>query len=410
MSPRLCLAAALALLPALTSAETVTVEKPAALTLWSPKLRRPASLPPHTLHLRGDRGDDALNRVLLRFDLPDRLRGKTLAKATLEVFVPAVNNLRMICEILCREVTQPWTPDATWSRATGTKPWTTPGGSLDLTTDHQRGRPAGAVDSFAFWEYAGKYFPHRYRFLGCPPDGRWIDFNVTPLVRKWLADPAANRGLALHLVHLADRRFPNRAAIDVPGPAHPDAAHRPRLVLTLAPVDPPYRVGATHTLRKFCDFSTRYRYPGPFGNAPSLAMARNETEGFQLVVHPLHGPLRGLTFACTDLRHATDPKARIPKSDVAWHCQDVFPRLHRNGKIGDWYFHGHNFAVPDPLTPPRPRTVPEPHCTPVWFKLPPRAHPLPRPLRMGCTGTLRTSSTILTTWRPLRPPAPRSSR
>jgi len=346
-------------------------------TLWGPKAKRAGEADGKFLHLRGSH-----NLVLVRFELPKDLRAKKLARARLQVFVPAVRKLRMICEIRCREVREDWDAAATWSNRKPGVPWTKPGGILDNSTDYRRGRPPGVLDSYSFWEYDGKYFPHRYRFLGVPEGGKWIDFHVTPVVRKWLAEPGSNHGLALQPVDVPDRRFPNTAEIDIPSERHPDPSLRPRLVLDFEPLEKPYLVGMTHTLRRFCDHSTRYRFFGPFAEEYRLEMARNEYEGFQVVIYPIVGPLRGVRFEWSDLvDEATG--ARIPKSDITVHRQEVF-RLHRNGKIGDWYFHGVNFDVPDPLVPFERVDIPAHLSTPFWFTV----HTLPETKAGTYRGTI----------------------
>ena len=346
-------------------------------TLWGPKAKKTGEADGKFLHLRGSH-----NLVLVRFELPKDLRAKKLARARLQVFVPAVRKLRMICEIRCREVREDWDAAATWSNRKPGVPWTKPGGILDNSTDYRRGRPPGVLDSYSFWEYDGKYFPHRYRFLGVPEGGKWIDFHVTPVVRKWLAEPGSNHGLALQPVDVPDRRFPNTAEIDIPSERHPDPSLRPRLVLDFEPLEKPYLVGMTHTLRRFCDHSTRYRFFGPFVEEYRLEMARNEYEGFQVVIYPIVGPLRGVRFEWSDLvDEATG--ARIPKSDITVHRQEVF-RLHRNGKIGDWYFHGVNFDVPDPLVPFERVDIPAHLSTPLWFTV----HTLPETKAGTYRGTI----------------------
>ena len=247
------LAAAVALSATVCHAQSVTLQQGlkgysdcTAVSLWEPKTKKPADgAKQSVLYVRGtvtyaEKDEktgktthrDSGNRVLLKFKLPDSLRGKKLARARLEVFVPKVTNLRMISEILCREVLQGWSAQADWANASPGRKWTAPGGTLDTRTDFKNGRQGGAVDSYAFWEYAGQWFPHKYRFLDCPAGGRWIDFNITPLAEKWLADPKSNHGVALVPISQGDRRFPNRMFIDIPSPASPDAARRPRLLLT----------------------------------------------------------------------------------------------------------------------------------------------------------------------------------
>ena len=217
-------AAAAADLPAAAaenpSGGTVTLQQGAngyrgctAVTLWGPKAGKPAAAGASDLYLRG-----TSNHVLIRFELPAALRGRKVARARLMVFVPEARKVRMINEILCREVTEPWTPQADWEHAAPGRKWKTPGGTLDDQSDYHRGRPKGAVDSYSIWEFNGRWFPHKYRFLTVPPGGKWIDFNLTPLVRKWLADPAGNHGVALEPITQRDKRFPNRIEIDLPGP------------------------------------------------------------------------------------------------------------------------------------------------------------------------------------------------
>ncbi|MBM4018938.1 MAG: DUF4091 domain-containing protein [Planctomycetes bacterium] len=373
MKPVLLIACAAALEAALVSApaahgETVVLQPGAGeyagcmtATLWAPELAKQKVPPraPGALALRGSQ-----SRLLLRFDLPEALRAKKLARARLEVFVPEARNLRMICEVLCREAAEPWTAEADWTSAAPGRAWKQPGGTFDAATDYHVGRPPGAVDSHSLWEYNGQYFPHRYAFLGVPKEGKWIDFNVTPLVRKWLADPAANRGAALEPIDQADRRFLNRTYIDIPAHDSPDAAHRPRLALDFEPLPQPYLVGMTHTLEKFCDRDTRYRFRGPFGEQYQMDMARNEFEGFQVLVYPMLSDLKGAALEPTGLEGPGG--AKIPREDIACFRQDVL-LLHRNEKVSDWYFHGKNFEMPDPLVSAAPADCPVHMSTPFWF-------------------------------------------
>ncbi len=327
----------------------------AAATFWGAEK---ADAPAGALALRG-----AQNQVFIKFDLPEEWRDRRVARARLEVFVPEVRHLRMICEIMCHQVEHPWEGRA-GENVTGA---VDTGGWLDGSTDYHRGRPPGVVDSFSLWEYDGKWFPHKLRRLGVPKGGRWIDFDITPLVKQWLSHPESNHGAALVPVNLPDHRFPNTAAMDLPGPEWPEADLRPRLVVDFADQCEPYLVGMTHTLARYCDLDTRYRFWGPFENSYRMAMARNEFEGFQVLVYPMVEELKGVTFEWSDL--VSESGARIPKSDIAYYVEEVFPRLHENGKIKDWYFHGKNFAVPDPLSTARPVDLPVHLSTPFWFNV-----------------------------------------
>ena len=393
-------------------AETVTLQQGlkgyagcTTATLWEPKTSKPkAGVSDEVLYIRGTvlyrqkyqavdaktgtkvtrtRTRQQGNRVLVRFELPAELRQRKVLRARLELYCPQVKNVRMISEILCREVTQAWTADADWENAAPGTKWTTPGGTFDASTDYDNGRPKGAVDSIAFWEYEGRWFPHKYRFLAPPEGGCWISFNITPLLEKWLKDPKSNHGVALEPITQADRRFVNRMAIDIPSASSPDAAHRPRLLLDVEPVASPYLVGMTHALRKYCHKSPRYRFTGPFVEHYEMAMARNEYEPFQVVVYPLAGDLKGVVFEVSDLRAGDG--AVIPAADVTWNPQEMV-LMHPNGKTRDWYFHGKRFWIPDPLTHPRPTDLRRHVAAPFWFTV--RTRPGTKP------GTYRGTITV----------------
>lgn len=404
----------------LCSAETVVLQQGTdgydgctTVTLWAPKTKRPKDADGAALYIRSthdaavrDRKTalrihaESGNRVLVRFELPRSLQADRFARARLMVFVPEVRNVRMINEILCREVTQAWSATADWEHAAPKVQWTVPGGTMDVATDYDNGRPKGAVDSWSFWEFNGRWFPHKYRFLQCPTGGRWIEFNATPLVRKWLTDPKSNHGVALHPITQRDRRFRNRMEIDIPSASSRAKARRPRLVLDLKPLRPPYLVGMTHALRKYCDRSTRYRFAGPFEPRYEMAMARNEYEPFQVLVCPVAGPLKGVRLTWTPL--AGPGGAQIPAEDLAYHCQEAV-LMHPNGKTKDWYFHGKEFWVPDPLSTARLIDL-KPHVsTPFWFTV--RTRPETKPGVYRGTITVRpanapprTLSLTVTVW------------
>ena len=88
---------------------------------------------------------------------------------------------------------------------------------------------------------------------------------------------------------------------------------------------------------------------------------------FQVLVYPMSEGLTGVTFEWTDL--VSDSGGRIPRSDITHYVEEVFAQLHENMKIKDWYFHGRNFAVPDPLSTARPVDLPVHMSTPFWFNV-----------------------------------------
>ncbi|NQT88178.1 hypothetical protein HQ560_15530, partial [bacterium] len=75
----------------LAHAAPATLYPTASTTRWSPKLRKPADASDAHLYLRGEKGDDTVSRIVLKF-APTRKEGRTLARARLRVFVPEVRN------------------------------------------------------------------------------------------------------------------------------------------------------------------------------------------------------------------------------------------------------------------------------------------------------------------------------
>jgi len=126
-------------------------------------------------YLRG-----AHNRILLRFELPKELADKRLARARLCLFLPKAEKANFYTEILCHALCY--------------------GPPFDVyeNTDYSNGRPIGVVDSvelFAPPHEGWNHFP--WLPLGIPEGGKWIEFNITPLVEVWLREPKRNDGLAL---------------------------------------------------------------------------------------------------------------------------------------------------------------------------------------------------------------------
>jgi hypothetical protein len=58
--------------------------------------------------------------------------------------------------------------------------------------------------------------------------------------------------------------------------------------------------------------------------------------------------------------------AKIPKEDLEYHDEETF-RLAPNPKISDWYFHGKNFVLPDPLVWAKRMDCALQMSTPFWF-------------------------------------------
>ncbi|KKK72619.1 hypothetical protein LCGC14_2902070, partial [marine sediment metagenome] len=269
-------------------------------TIWGKGIKHVTS--PARLFLRG-----ANNRFAVKFDLPASLSGKKVARARLMLFLPAASKPNMFTEIFCREIT-----------AAGAAP------VLDAATKYANGRPAGAVDSVELYAPPHKnWLPYPWLELGVPAGGRWIEFNVTSLVDKWLADPNANHGVMLIPTSCPDTRFKSTWEIDIPSAAFTgDAAKRPKLVVETAPVKQDMLVGVTHSMRRICDRSTMFTYRGQYGGSYKMSMAANEFEAMQVVVYPMLADLKDVKLSFTDLK-ASGGKT-IPAKDIEYFLVDWY--------------------------------------------------------------------------------------
>ena len=301
---------------------------------------------PSRLCLRG-----AHNRLLVRFELPEALADRPLARARLCLFLPAARKPNTFTEIFCHEVTI-----------------AAPAVALDQTTDYGNGRRPGAVDSVELFAPPHQYWNHfPWLPLGVPEGGRWIELNVTPLVEKWLESPESNHGVALLPTSCPDRRFPSTWEIDIPSARSKGKPElRPKLVLELAEPGRECLVGMTNGLRRICDRSTRYAYRGSYGARHRLCMAANELEGFQVVVYPMLADLGNARFTATDLT-THDGKA-IPAADVEYFIEDWYT-LRANWKTRDVFFRGKLYDTVDPLVPAKPITLRRHVHTPFYFRV-----------------------------------------
>ncbi len=295
--------------------------------IWGPKAKMPKEKNAEILPLRG-----VDSKILIKFDL-GKLKGKNLARARLMLFAPSAT-VRTVCEIYASELTSPWDENADHENAKSGKKWNSPGADFNKTSDYKNGRPAGCLDSESIWEYDGKYFSHRYAKMLVPKEGRWLEFNVSEAAKKWIADPASNNGIAVYAVNLADGRFPHNAVIDFPSASSKDKSKRPKLVLDFEPVKP-FLAGMTHTLSRFTDLDSLYRFRGPYAEEYDLFMAKNEFAGFQVMIYPMTKELKGLTFTVGDLTGTSDKKAKIPASDIKWNGVEIF-KLFENQKVFSW--------------------------------------------------------------------------
>jgi hypothetical protein len=124
---------------------------------------------PPRLHVKGD-GSLA---PLIRFDLPEELRDRTIVSATLRLLT-RYQAKPMSCGVGVYRVHRAWLADqATWINATRAQAWGFPG--------------VWPVDSD----------PTPMDEVQLSSDNAWYDLDVTQAVRDWTADSASNDGLLL---------------------------------------------------------------------------------------------------------------------------------------------------------------------------------------------------------------------
>ena len=295
------------------------------------------------LPLRGSK-----NRLEIRFEMPADSAKRTLARARLAVFLPAAREPNTFTEIFCHA-------------AGGDGP------VIDEKTDFDNGRRPGAVDSVELFAPAGKsWLDYPWLPRGVPAGGKWIEFNVTALARRWLADPKSNRGVLLDPTDCPDKRFPSTWEIDIPSANAADAKHRPKLILEFAPPAEDVLIGTTHGMERILDRSTRFGYRGRYRKDYALSMAGNEFEGFQIVVYPMLADLADVTLAVGDL--AGPDGAKIPAADIECFRVDWY-KLRANWKTRDRFFRGKLYDSPDPLVPLTTTTARRHMHTPLFVRV-----------------------------------------
>jgi hypothetical protein len=110
---------------------------------------------------------------LIRFALPDDLRGRNILAATLQLLT-VHQDKPLPCEVGAYRVQRPWRADeATWLNATDTDTWSHPG----------------------IWPVDCDPLPLAEQQLSS--DNAWYHFDVTQAVRDWLNEADSNYGLLL---------------------------------------------------------------------------------------------------------------------------------------------------------------------------------------------------------------------
>ena len=156
--------------------------------------------------------------ILIRFDLAPVPKGVRVRKAVLRIadagYPRRGRDGRFASNLRLYVLTRPWKDDANWLEHTRTNykqkdegDWKTPGGEYDTTTDFGQGAPGLVAKDTIF-------------------DGPWghvHEFDVTPVVRAWLAGRVANHGLLIRSV--------GRGRIKLASSEWPVSKYRPQLII-----------------------------------------------------------------------------------------------------------------------------------------------------------------------------------
>ncbi len=144
------------------------------LDAWSPDSAFGSD---NLLRLRYNAGTPSTHMApLLRFDLSSIPTGATVLEAYLDLYLSSAERSDRDIGAAVHGLLRPWNEAAaTWQRTGTGQNWAQPG-ALGPGTDHI----AAASDSKTLKLPAG-----------------WYSFNVTDLVKRWVADPAGNHGLML---------------------------------------------------------------------------------------------------------------------------------------------------------------------------------------------------------------------
>jgi hypothetical protein len=128
----------------------------------------------------GNYGSDccpgAIDRYLVRFNLPAEMNGKQILSATLAFFVWNQNNYHDNEFLKIYTITKPWEESsATWLNAADKDPWAVPGGDADMST--LVGQIPHMPDP-SDWDHA--FYP---------------SVDISPLVQQWTDGVTPNNGL-----------------------------------------------------------------------------------------------------------------------------------------------------------------------------------------------------------------------
>jgi hypothetical protein len=270
-------------------------------------------------------------------------------RARLMIFLASARNANRFTEIFCH------------AAITGGRQL-----SYDEVTNYDNGHRRGAVDSVELFAPGHEGWPNfPFLPLGVPNGGRWIEFNITPVLEKWISAEEKNNGVLLIPTDPPDRRVASTWEIDVPTAKHPNAEMRPKLVLDYGNDVPGALIGITSSLERISDRSTRFAYRGKYHDSYRMSMAAGETEGFQVVVYPMRSNWTGVRLKTSDLTSPTDEK--IPAADIQYFVEDTF-QLRRNWMTNEM-FAGKLYEMPDPLLPAKPISLRRQVHTPFYVSI-----------------------------------------
>lgn len=198
-----------------------------------------------------------IDRFLIKFNLPDELKGKQILSAQLVFYVWNQSNYHDNEFLKIYAVARPWEENsATWQNAAAGKLWTAPGGDAELTT------PVAVIphqSEQANWDHT---------FYPCA--------NITALVQQWTDNARVNYGLLV----IND----GQTEIGFKASEYSDGS-RPYLLIEYTDKTAPTAVDK----QSVKDFVLSANYPNPFNGSTVIQFTMLKQDEVEIKVFDMNG-------------------------------------------------------------------------------------------------------------------------
>jgi len=161
--------------------------------------------------------------ALLKFDVSSVPANARILRASLGFYVLKHSNEGEI-DVSAYTLRKAWNPnEATWERASAAAAWGAPGANSTNGTNRDRDATATDVRSLRRFLYIDPYTREQTLL----DDATWYSLDITPAVREWVVNPAANFGVVL-------KGSVGSTEVHIAASEYPVVGFRPCLVITYA--------------------------------------------------------------------------------------------------------------------------------------------------------------------------------